>query len=63
MWSGEHTGAGHRKTHARHEWAWVLWVDFVLLVDADKKVLAALDVRALAVLLEAAAPTSCASRN
>jgi hypothetical protein len=36
----------------------VLWVDFVLLVDADKKVLAALDVRALAVLLEAAAPTS-----
>jgi hypothetical protein len=22
----EHTGAGHRETHARHRWAWVLWL-------------------------------------
>lgn len=47
----EHTGAGHRGTHAAHEWAWVLWADFVLLVDAQMEVSAALDVRALAALL------------
>jgi hypothetical protein len=48
----EHTGAGHRGTHARHEWAWVMWVDFVLLVDADMNAWAALDARALAALLD-----------
>ena len=57
----EHTGAGHRGTHARHEWAWVLWVDFVLLVDADMNAWAALDARALAALLDA--PPPGASRN
>ena len=48
----EHTGAGHRATHARHRWAWVLWQHFVLLVDADMQVFTALDARALAALLE-----------
>jgi hypothetical protein len=47
----EHTGAGHRSTHAQHAWAWVLWADYVLLVDAHMRVSAALDVRALAALL------------
>jgi hypothetical protein len=47
----EHTGAGHRSTHAQHAWAWVLWADYVLLVDAQMRVSAALDVRALAALL------------
>jgi hypothetical protein len=56
----EHTGAGHRGTHARHEWAWVLWVDFVLLVDADMHAWAALDARALAALLDAPLPPSVA---
>jgi hypothetical protein len=53
----EHTGAGHRETHARHRWAWVLWLHFVLLVDADMHVFAALDARALAALCEGASPT------
>lgn len=48
----EHTGAGHRDTHAQHAWAWVLWADYVLLVDARMDVCAALDVRALAALLQ-----------
>lgn len=48
----EHTGAGHAPTHAQHEWAWVLWADFVLLVDAKMQVSAACDVRALAALIE-----------
>jgi hypothetical protein len=47
----EHTGAGHRGTHAQHAWAWVLWAGFVLLVDARMEVAAALDARALAALL------------
>ena len=47
----EHTGAGHRGTHARHQWAWVLWLHFVLLVDAEMRVFTALDARALAALL------------
>lgn len=48
----EHTGAGHRGTHARQAWAWVLWADFVLLVDTRMQASAALDARALAALLE-----------
>lgn len=48
----EHTGAGHAATHAQHAWAWVLWADYVLLVDAQMHVSAALDVRALAALLQ-----------
>jgi hypothetical protein len=48
----EHTGAGHRRTHAQHAWAWVLWTDFVLLVDAQMGVSAAIDARALAALLD-----------
>jgi len=47
----EHTGAGHRGTHAQHAQAWVLWAGFVLLVDARMGVAAALDARALAALL------------
>lgn len=47
----EHTGAGHAPTHAQHEWAWVLWAGFVLLVDAKMQVSAACDVRALAALI------------
>jgi hypothetical protein len=31
----EHTGAGHRETHARHRWAWVLWLHFVLCEGAS----------------------------
>jgi hypothetical protein len=39
----------------------VLWVDFVLLVDADMHAWAALDARAMAALLDA--PPPGASRN
>jgi hypothetical protein len=35
----------------------VLWLHFVLLVDADMHVFAALDARALAALCEGASPT------
>ena len=29
----EHTGAGCRLEHANHDWSWVLWCNFALLVD------------------------------
>ena len=34
----EHTGAGHRATHAQHKWSWVLWTQYVFLVDGEMKV-------------------------
>lgn len=43
----EHTGAGHRATHAQHAWSWVLWAQYVFLVDRDMKAYVADDLRTL----------------
>ena len=43
----EHTGAGHRATHAQHKWSWVLWAQYVFLVDGEMKVYVADDLRTL----------------
>jgi hypothetical protein len=43
----EHTGAGCRAQHAKHRWSWVLWSQFVLLVDADMRAFVAADIRTL----------------
>jgi hypothetical protein len=44
----EHTGAGCRSQHAKHQWSWVLWSRFVLLVNADMQTFVARDLRTLA---------------
>jgi hypothetical protein len=44
----EHTGAGCRSKHAKHQWSWVLWSRFVLLVNADMQTFVARDLRTLA---------------
>ena len=44
----EHTGAGHAATHAQHPRAWVVWDQFVLLIDRQMNVHYASDLRALA---------------
>ena len=43
----EHTGAGYKATHAQHKWSWVLWAQYVFLVDREMKVYAADDLRTL----------------
>lgn len=43
----EHTGAGCRSEHAKHQWSWVLWCKFVVLVDRDMRCYVAADARTL----------------
>ena len=43
----EHTGAGFRHAHGKHAWSWVLWSNFVLLVDRDLQGYVAADARTL----------------
>ena len=43
----EHTGAGCRSAHAKHDWSWVLWCNFVLLVDRHLQGIVACDARML----------------
>lgn len=48
----EHTGAGFRQKHAQQKYAWVLWSQFVLLVDSQLNAYAAQDLRTLLTLLD-----------
>ena len=43
----EHTGAGCRAQHAKHQCSWVLWSTFVLLVDSNMQAYVAADIRSL----------------
>ena len=43
----EHTGAGFRTEHAKHSWSWILWSNFVVLVDKDMQAYVAADARTL----------------
>lgn len=47
----EHTGAGYRQKHMQQEYAWVLWSQFVLLVNSQLNVYVAQDLRTLLSLL------------
>ena len=46
----EHTGAGCLSVHAKHTWSWVLWSNFLLLVDNIMKSYVAADERSLALV-------------
>jgi hypothetical protein len=46
----EHTGAGCRSIHGKHTWSWVLWSNFLLLVDKNMKCYVASDARSLALV-------------
>ena len=46
----EHTGAGCSQKHKQEKYAWVLWSQFVLLVDSQLNVYVAQDLRTLLTL-------------
>jgi hypothetical protein len=43
----EHTGAGCSRAHEKHKWSWVLWSQYVLLVDSKMNAYIAKDCRTL----------------
>jgi hypothetical protein len=46
----EHTGSGCRSIHRKHTWSWVLWSNFLLLVDKNMKCYVAADALSLALV-------------
>ena len=48
----EHTGAGCLSVHAKHTWSWVMWSNFLLLVDSQMKSYVAADARSLVLVAE-----------